>query len=254
MSVGIPDPRIENGGELLDPGRKPVGNIVIDWSNPLTRGLAFFFLNDIDLVSKDFPDINNTSSVAGVKGLTRKCSASQINLEWQRPSIVTSNGVGTGDYSMIFIGNPDDSSGDFRILMAQKRDAAGFPFSQTWLVADSGTSGGYQAGYVSFNAYSESGAGVERTSGVLDGDYHTFAGVRESNDYKLSIDGDAFTVATATAVDILADNYLTIGSRGGETTNAYNKNAVFACAYDRALSQEEVTSLHRNPYQFVIPA
>jgi len=39
----LPDPRIEMP-ELLEPGRKPVGPVEIDWSHPLTRGLAMFYL------------------------------------------------------------------------------------------------------------------------------------------------------------------------------------------------------------------
>ena len=38
MSVTIPDPRFE-APELLEPGRKPVGNIVIDWDNKNTDNL-----------------------------------------------------------------------------------------------------------------------------------------------------------------------------------------------------------------------
>ena len=60
MAVVIPNPRIENGGELLTPGRKPVGNVVIDWSHPLSRGLKYCWgLNNrgglVDLVLLIFP-------------------------------------------------------------------------------------------------------------------------------------------------------------------------------------------------------
>ena len=43
MAVVIPDPRWEMP-ELLTPGRKPTGNVVIDWSNPLSRGLKRYWL------------------------------------------------------------------------------------------------------------------------------------------------------------------------------------------------------------------
>ena len=64
MSVGIPDPRFEEP-ELFDPNRKPVGNVVIDWDNSITRGLysCLLFGSDstsVDLVNRSLK-LNNTS-------------------------------------------------------------------------------------------------------------------------------------------------------------------------------------------------
>ena len=58
MSYQIPDPRWEMP-ELLEPRRKPVGNVVIDWTHPLTRDLKHFVNYNsnqrADLVDGSFP-------------------------------------------------------------------------------------------------------------------------------------------------------------------------------------------------------
>ena len=43
MSVTIPDPRFE-APELFEPGRKPVGNVVIDWSHQLAKHITHIFM------------------------------------------------------------------------------------------------------------------------------------------------------------------------------------------------------------------
>lgn len=45
MAYIIPDSRFEMP-ELFEPGRKPVGNVQIDWGNPITRSLELFVLCD----------------------------------------------------------------------------------------------------------------------------------------------------------------------------------------------------------------
>ena len=54
MALAIPDSRMLMP-ELLIPGRKPVGNVEIDWSNSLTTGLRYYTLcnslNVVDLVT-----------------------------------------------------------------------------------------------------------------------------------------------------------------------------------------------------------
>lgn len=82
MTYVIPDPRFEMP-ELFEPGRKPVGPVVIDWSHPLAKKLETFLYfrdgNVVDLVSgRVATKVNNPTSAVykDHKGLGVKSSGS----------------------------------------------------------------------------------------------------------------------------------------------------------------------------------
>ena len=80
--VPFPDPRM-GMPELLVPGRKPVGEVEIDWSHPLSRGLKYCFpildsnLRLLNLVDNKQTDIVNTGGGLH-KSITNKGIATDI--------------------------------------------------------------------------------------------------------------------------------------------------------------------------------
>jgi hypothetical protein len=83
MSYFIPDPRWEMP-ELLFPGRKPSGEVEINWDDPINKDLRAYYMGDgigrsmRDLVSPDYP--------------ANFLSASEYHILAGRPHVVQSSG------------------------------------------------------------------------------------------------------------------------------------------------------------------
>lgn len=63
MPYSIPDPNYE---ELLPPGQNQIGNVAIDWGNPLTNGLIEYYL------CKDYRSLFNRTMTADRSFVTRQ--------------------------------------------------------------------------------------------------------------------------------------------------------------------------------------
>jgi hypothetical protein len=234
----------------------PVG---IDWGNPLTRGLAFAWnaANPRHLENGRLATTDNTGKIIAGIGRAVDSSTGQVNLEWANyQPIVTSDGAGTGDFTLCLLANPAVAGGGaVEHGLAQKNDAAGAPYAQATLLFHANATAGYVSGSVSFFTYSSSSAGIAAT-GKIDGNWHLWTGTRRGTTFSLYRDAELIASATDVVRNISqASRYLAIGSRGNGTTEAYRDGAAFAFGSNRALSASEIATLASNPWQiFKAPA
>lgn len=239
--------------------RQPVGRVRVNWNNPITRGLCFLWTasENRDLVSSLAPTTDNTSVTAASSPLfgtarARRCVSGQNNIEWNRELILTSNSVGTGDFSMFAFANP--ASGSIGHMFVQKNDAGGSPFAQAGLLSNSASNASSSAGSFAFFTFnSGSGSSGVAISSTVDGNFHLFGGVREGSNHTAWVDGTSSS-SSLTAVDI-SDGLrrVAIGSRGNGTTEAMDGDVPWAAAWNRALTPQEVHSIRLRPWQLFAP-
>jgi hypothetical protein len=222
----------------------------IEKGNDLARAIAFLW----NAANPSFESVtgapvttNNATTAISNRGKVLKSSAGQVNTEWARQFITTSDGVGTGDFTFATLANPSATgSGAVEHLFAQKNDAGGAPYCQTGLLAHY-FGGGYGSGGMVFLTYGS--APVECvTTGVMDGGYHMWVCRRVGTSYRLFKDGVSIASTTATAINILQSptRYTAIGSRGNGTTESYRDSTVMAASWNRALTDNEVVQLTSN--------
>ena len=172
----------------------------------------------------------------------------QDNIEF----IETSDGVGTGDLTMIVLANP---IAEARVSwgLAQGNLANN---TNVWMGFNNAVGSLVTAtsGLFSFAARFENnptgiaGAGV---AGAIDGKYHLFGGSRRGTTYSAFVDGVLRNSATATAYDIASGALgFAIGQRPEATTLRIDTstNIVYVAAWNRALSNLEMYLLARDPF------
>ena len=173
----------------------------------------------------------------------------QDNIEF----ITTSNGAGTGDFTMVVLANPISES---RISwgLAQGNAANG---TNTWLGFNSGASlTTATAGTFVFGTRNNTDQGGASTPSAIDGNYHLFAGSRTvsggNETARAWVDGVLRTTAAAEAVKDIATGALgfAIGQRPEDTTFriATTTNIIFAAAWNRALRNAEMRLLALDPF------
>lgn len=250
MSFAIPDPRWEEPN-LLIPGRKPTGPVVIDWSHPMTAGLI------------SMP----TAVYGGFSDLTNKVS--WTTLIPQNYSVWYGQQVYSGDN-----GEPFRSTDSRLITLLQGDQFTIFvncvygPTSTTnpaimgWSGADD------LVFYPNDSVYSNkqrvfwrnSPIGVSPLVGGVDGPVGsvvsmvlTFENLSGTAYQKGYVNGSLITSGSAANAARGSVTHVEFGR--WETQGAADAGRISGAAmWDRCLSPAEVGSLSRNPYQFLIPA
>ena len=250
--------------------RQPQGVVGVDWSNPLTSALCVAVHGaDRYLQNKNGRKIwttNGTTKTATARGIALQCHLSQTNLEWASyEPIVTADGIGLNNFTLMVCANPAAGSGAVQHLIAQKNDAGGAPYSQCFISSNADNTNTYSSGGVTFGTYGKEPGGVTSSSmvskaSVCDGNFHVFAGVRRftsgsNSDHILYVDGVVGATSNLVNRDLIETptRYLAIGSRGNGTTESFNDKIVFAYAWNRALSDAEVAQVSENPWQLFQP-
>ena len=112
---------------------KPLLGKNVKSDHVIARGLAGCFMlrpGEPELISRLQPTTNNTIIVPTPYGPGIHCSNGQINMEWaSKEFIVTSDGVGTGDFTMAILANPTSGTGPNHAF-CQKNDPGGTPWGQ----------------------------------------------------------------------------------------------------------------------------
>lgn len=191
---------------------------------------------------------DNTGKATALPGRVVSSTAGQVNLEWAAQFVTTSTGDGLGDFTVAVYANPAASGSAVEHVFAQKNDAAGSPFAQCALLAHADAGAGFSSGSFSFFTFNGGSSAGAAASGVCDGDYHWWKGIRRGNQHELYKDDVLIATSSSAARGITqsATRYTAIGSRGNGTTESYTRQAVAACAWNRALSIGEVAS---NPWK-----
>ena len=250
MSYIIPDPRFE-APELLEPGRKPTGNVVIDWNHPLTKGLIHLpFFNGsiiVDLVTGiPFENIDGTFE-------TRSGAIvgdGSTDIIW-----TPIKQIALTEFSMLMVGSFDNIAENDKRIMSLGSSSSNNPILSI---------GNYTAGSdINFfyrndsteNIIAQGGTLTNKEVRVMVGTGNTSNVIAQSS-AKIYLDGnlvDAYTSTEftgATTVDRLAIFGL---QRAASATQAEGSFKI-GMVYDKELSDEIINLLSINPYQFMIPA
>lgn len=201
----------------------------------------------IELVSGAAVTVNNTTRTTGPYGVSAACAVSQQNIEWSKPFITTSDGAGTGDFTVIVVANPTTGGGSFEHVFAQKNDAAGPPYGQLNLLANCDASTSYSSGSLAVLTYGNSSVSCA-AAGAVDGNTHVYLIRRLGGVVELWSDGLLLAQQSGTVTNIInpTNRYTAIGSAGNATTYAYKSSVLTVGAYNRALSAAECYAL-RSP-------
>lgn len=229
----------------------------INWAHPLAKGLSFVWFagtSDREWTRGVAPSTRNATRSVGAKGPAAHCSTGQVNIEWPTQFTATSDGAGTGDFTMLSVGNPVASASSVNHMLAQKNDAAGTPFAQAALLANSRLAV-VSSGDFELFTYNNGNNSTITATGVVDGNWHAFAGVRSGTTHSIFVDGRLNNSSTLTAQNISqAGRYTAVGSRGNGTTESFVNDISCALMWNRALTNAEIQSISANPYQILMPA
>ena len=254
MSYAIPDPHYE---ELLPPGKKPIGNVVIDWSNPITKGLVVCLIAKIghgsyfDLIKNrawtpvgvsGTPEIiGSVLGEAGVFDSTLEGHLSVVRYPQSTPDLSTFVIGRIEDITTLktlFNGdNPTDSARlfQFRVSSANLQFIR-FTASVDVLTGTKTLSTG--------KTYAFGGTHKAGTGGFIYVD-----GIEDNTD---TLSGDMDNVTPQLTVGIYTSYANTISTI---TFSApFNGLIPFCCLWEAPLSPAQHKSLADNPYQFLIPA
>jgi hypothetical protein len=182
------------------------------------------------------------------------CSSGQQNIEWANQFITTSDGAGTGDFTMMILAKVPAGSGAVMHMFAQKNDVAGTPFAQCALLAHS-SAGVYSAGSVEFFTFNTAtNVSATALAGLTVGGYALYTGVRQNGGLTLFNGQKSIASTAGSALNISqASRYTALGSRGNGTTEALSGEVAFAAAWDRALSAPEISVLYENIWRIFAP-
>jgi hypothetical protein len=225
LSYRLPDPRLEMP-ELLVPGRRPMGEVEIDWQNSMTFGLSGFWLlpNLKDLV---------TGRVAIVNG-SPTYYPDRINFNG-------SSEIDTGPYSQ--------SLNYFTIIA--EFDVTGSVTTTQMIMCTSGSQAA-AIQYLNTNTPRVRAAN-KLVSGSSNNGRLTVAG-RYNTDINTAqiYQNGSLAGSIANATTNPTSGNLFIGSQNG--LNYFSGDVYYCMIYNRYLGADEIVDLYRNPYQFLIPA
>lgn len=236
---------------------QPQGPVELDYTNPLLSGHSFLWSAAHD-VRKSLLGSQRLATVVGgyapsTEGKSWKAeSGKPVAFPLGEHFIRTSNGVGTGDFTIWVIANPE-SSATLRDMVGQSFTTGGSGSGFILIRANA------TAGSVTFFCGSGTAAGTYDSvaaSGQANGRIRMFLARRLGTELSLWVDGAKVASGTYAVRNILATQTQTAVSVGcnpystGQTSIHSN---VIAGGANRALSDDEIESLSANPWQLFRP-
>lgn len=234
----IHDSRFEKPG-LFYPGRKPVGNVKIDASNPLSKGLVLCVVGDVDLVN-NFPVGLNSSEI-------------------QRGDILHDN---VSDSTALEVGvDSICPTEEISVAMGYKKTDATLRISNAFAIDDASlptmvrANLPYSDGVAYFDFNLSGSDGTISKSGLTFGDDNWVLSSSVKNDLLymvqngLDVNG-TFAAAKTRTRSATGGFLLGDGAAGIGDLAIYR----YIYVYNRQLSMQETKQLNENPYRFLIPA
>lgn len=161
--------------------------------------------------------------------------------------IVTSDGAGTGDFSMVCLANP---KAEARVSCLGGQRRADSPNNYALLLLNSGPGGEVVSGQFSFSTYNGATYGTN-VPGVIDANDHMFGGVRSNGEMRAYVDGILRATGSGAVQNILSENHgFAIGNLPPGDTHYVDTacSIVLAIGWNRALSDAEMALLARDPF------
>ena len=251
---------------LLIPGRKPVGSVKIDWRHPSSGGLvAYIMPRSKDGLGK-FPNYANHSIPGVAEGTAPTSNPFRTAIEGESIECHPSGGTFGVDYITVdgsVIGNSDDctmisvtrpntftSPNEGNIYRGVGNDS----------LRSTITSTNFYFSYVDSSPLAGHDTNLTLPSIAL-GDYIPVAGRKDSNVVQgfALVNNSFLSSATAggtgsgTMRDDGSGNKIRLNG-GSNINNTGHINVIVSMVFRRALSDSEIESLLRDPYQFIVPA
>ena len=236
----LPDSRLEQP-ELLYAGRKPAGNVKIDWTHPLTKGLVGYWLFTeslpINLVE------NKELSAGTTDSYIQRSALISPNIQAATDSVLTHEEINLSIKGASCI---------VRLRGDSIQNAYG---SISCLNSIDAITNGFAIGWQGSNIethYQRSSGSTTKSFPKPDGVFTISASTTTGNVHELIIGGEIAVLPNTDfwywGVGLCSSNdYL---STRGDFTGEYYMYAV----YNYTLPIESLLSLNRDPYQFLIPA
>lgn len=169
--------------------------------------------------------------------------------------ITTSDGVGTGDFTILQLVNPSaGATGAVQVTLGHREPAGAL--NTACLTADSNASQAYTSGSFQFGSYASGWSGVAAT-GMADGKWHVFTGVRRNGVMELWRDGVLAASASLTVRNVYsATANFCIGGYPASTSFGLATAADIGVSggWNRALSAAEIRLLARDPFCMLRPS
>lgn len=239
-------------GRLQPPSLIVPGEVEIDWSHPLARGLCFYWVASaaINLADmRQYTTSGNVTVVGTPYGPGAIYSSASGRYSWPYPPIITSDGAGTGDFTMASIVNVAAGAvGQY--FLSQRRNAS--PLVQANLVAGRTRTNGNSAGIISIQIRTTgtSTDGASTAAGITDGAYHLWSGVRSGTAFAIYKDGVDATANSGTSGATILDSaqLFAVGNLADQNATGITCNQVLAACWNRALSAQEQAWLYAEPF------
>lgn len=252
----IPDPRWEEPN-LLIPGKKPTGPVVIDWSHPLARGLknAFGFAGSHAGFGEDIASRKNTNISAAFGTLTPIGTHKGIALHTASNSAakLAINEDWSGPFTCLFVGIISSLDNPYGALFSKNNSASGTD-SQVGI----GRTAGSDDWYIGNSNFVQTLTATSITAdlGSLSVFALTISDSAVAPDVEFYKDGVLVDSATGpTEAQSTGAGSLYLGC-ARDVSTTYDADVKWLCFYrwNRVLSSSEVASISSNPYQILIPA
>ena len=244
MSYSVSDPNYE---ELLLPGVKHVGNVVIDWGKAITDKLVLCVLNDgrltaNDLVTGAYPiaiSTANTSVSTSINGQGINYANDNAYQDFATPASFGN------EYTVVCFCEPSNATTYLSILDD-----------------DQGTSRGFQlrvnnTGGIQFIPFWTGGNGAISSTNLSLADLKKgvfCAAKADASNYYVMANDELKSLSNGnTIVAPFYQDKIRVAARK-TLVQKFQGNIITWMVWDRALSDSELYSLYRNLYQFMIPA
>ena len=232
--------------------QQPQTAVEVDWTNPLTRGLVhavngnkfYDFVTNTTLI-KNAQSIKPTAHGLGMWANTVDSAGAT-----ETSRIITSDGVGTGDFTIFFYGAPPAST--TRSVAVGSSDGVGGGVYEPYVLINENNSFAATSGLFTFTlSGSTSSAGI---SGAVDGNLKLFAGVRRGGVLYAYAGNTSATGGVQTTSIVRSSMKFHIGGYISSITQGANQyGVILAGAFNRALSAAEISVLNVSPWQIFRP-
>lgn len=231
--------------DFSNPRKKPVGDVEIDWSNPLSNGLLYFFVwqddKPYDLVTKRFVGLTTAS-------IDRKFNSDNAYIDHSGRAQASTDyspfsDIGSNAFSLLVKFRQPETSNQGLIC-----SRVGNGDNQIELRTNSPTSGDIE--FILRDGVSNES--LIATS-VVNGDWQTVIGTNKDGAQAIYVDGVSSASESGSAITFGGSPIFVFGGLPNTTVIEYLSDRSIDVAWKRALSNADALSLSKNPYQILKP-
>ena len=229
--------------------RKPIEAVEIDWTNPLTKDLLYFFIWQkglpYDLVTKQFV----TLSPSGIQ-LKHDSQGAYVEHSGraQASSFSPWSDIGNSSFTVLSRFRQPLSSRQTLFCSRQANNV-----SQIELRLNANNFGVAEAGSICFYVKDSTGPGTAASS-VINGDWQTVVGVKNDGDHQLYVDGSQEASSAKVNENLSGSPDFVFGGLPNTTTIEFTGDRSVDIGWSDAKTPRDISSLNDDLYQILKPA